>query len=540
MKADKLILGKIITLDIVNVVQEAITVKDGMIQYVGSEEIARKLCDENTEVLDYSDSFIYPGFIDAHCHGAMAGGRLAFYAALNEGQTMDEYVKLMKEYIEAHPDNDFYYGAGWIIRDKEPTAKMLDEICPDKPICLNSTDAHSMWFNTKGMEKFGINEEAIKYWGTDIIRINEDGTPTGYVSEGPVTSIIKQMGKMKTEDMEKAFLIWQNFALSQGITAYYEAGVNEHYIEVIDGLIKKGKVKLRIFAGYVLDEHDEDYVEDVRKAKELADKYNNEYFKIIGVKIFMDGVVEAHTAWMHEEYDDRPGYFGVKRFCDFDRVVELYKEAEKLGLNVHAHTIGDGAVKFAVDCIEAVQTETGNMDMRNALAHLQVVRKEDVVRLSKLNGMAIVAPLWMKHSDGYYEQSEEFIGRKRTFEGYPLKSFLDNGGMIAFHTDYPVSPEMSAHESIYTAVKRNSPNAGDFYQWNANECIGRMDAIRGLTQGPAFSVKAEDKLGILSEGYVANMCVYDKDFLNAPIEEIIDSKLLATIVDGEVLYKKED
>ena len=539
MKADKLILGNVITLDPRNPVMKAVTVKDGLVQYVGSERMARKLCDENTEVMDYGDNYIYPGFIEAHCHGAMAGPRLAFYAALNDGQTMDEYVEILKKYIDEHPDNNFYYGAGWAEKDKEPTAAMLDAICTDKPIALNSVDGHSLWFNTKGMEVFGINEEAVKTWGTDIIRVNEDGTPTGYISEGPVISILTKMGKMSDEDLKKAFLVWQDFALSQGITAYYEAGVTDHYLEIIDQLIKEGKVKLRIFAGYMLNERDEDYVVGVEKAKAAALKYNNEHMKIIGVKIFMDGVVEAHTAWMDEEYTDRPGYFGVKRFCDLDRVVELYKAANCAGLNVHQHTIGDGAVRFALDCMEEAQTQMGKMDNRNALCHLQVVRKEDVKRLCELNAIAVVAPLWMARADGYYEQSVKYIGEKRTFYGYPLKSFTDNSGIYAFHTDFPVSPEMSIPRSIFMACQRNQPDSEEFYQWNANECISREDAIKGLTAGPAYSVKAEDHLGALMIGYAANMCVYDTDFIHADIEDVPKGKLLATIIDGDVAYEAE-
>ena len=539
MKADKLILGNIVTLDPRNPILKAVTVKDGLVQYVGSERIARQLCDENTEIMDYGENYIYPGFIEAHCHGAMAGPRLAFYAPLNSGKSMDDYVRIMKDYIEVHPDNDFYYGAGWAEKEKEPTAAMLDAICPDKPIVLNSVDGHSLWFNTKGMELYGINQDMIDSWGTDIIRVNDDGTPTGYISEGPVNDILVKMGKMSDEDLKKAFLVWQDFALSQGITAYYEAGVTEHYIGIINELIKEGKVKLRIYAGFMINERDNDYVAGVRKAKALADRYNNEHFKIIGVKIFMDGVVEAHTAWMDKEYTDRPGYTGVKRFCDFDRVVELYKEAERLGLNVHQHTIGDGAVRFALDCMEAAQVQTGNMDMRNAFAHLQVMRKEDVKRLCELNGIAVVAPLWMARSDGYYEQSVRYIGEKRTFYGYPLKSFIDNSGILAFHSDYPVSPEMSVPRSIYMACQRNLPDSEDFYQWNANECISREDAIKGLTAGPAYAVKEEERLGALMIGYVANMCVYDTDFIHAPIDDIPRSRLVAAIIDGDEAYTSE-
>lgn len=537
MRAEKLITGHIVTLDPRNPIMEALTVKDGKVQYIGSLRIAKMLCDENTEIMDYGENYVYPGFIEAHCHGSLAGSRLAFYVDLTSGKCLNEYVEILKKYIEEHPDNEFYYGAGWQESEEFPNADMLDEICADKPIALNSVSGHSYWFNTKGMEQFGINKEAAEYWGADIVRVKADGTPTGFISEGPTNDITMKMNNMSKENLKKAALVWQEFALSQGITAYYEAGINEHYANVINELIEEGKWKLRVYSGYMIDEHEPDYVESARKAKAFADKINNEYLQIIGVKIFMDGVVEAHTAWTIEDYTDMPGYTGVKRFKDYDRVVELYKECAKLGLNVHQHTIGDGAVKFALDCMEKAETDTGNLDMRNALCHLQMLRKEDIKRLCDLNAIAVVAPLWMVRDDGIYEQSVKYIGEKRTFYSYPLQSFLENNGVLAFHTDFPVSPAMSIPKSIYMACQRNEPGNENFYQWNSNECISRMDAIVGLTKGPAYSVKQEDHIGMLAIGYVANMSVYDTNFLYDDLKKVVNSKLVATIIDGKEEYR---
>ena len=538
MKAEKLILGNIITLDQRWPVLKALTVKDGLVQYVGTEEMARKLCDEHTEVMDYGDNYVYPGFIEAHCHGGLAGTRLAYFADLTAGTSTAGYVEILKDYIERHPDNAFYYGAGWREIDRKPTAAMLDEICPDKPIALNSVDGHSIWFNTKGMEKFGINKEAVKKWGTDIIRVNPDGTPTGYISEGPVIAILVKMNSLSDDEVKFALMKWHDFALSLGYTAFYEAGVNEHHLKMVSELIREGKWKLREYAGYMIDEHEPDYRAKVREAKAMADKYNNEYLQVIGVKIFMDGVVEAHTAWTIDSYCDREGYTGVKRFCDFERVCDLYREAEKLGLNVHQHTIGDGAVHFALDCIEQVQTETGNMHMRNALAHLQMVTEKDIERLCALNAVAVVAPLWMyRDEEGIYNQSVCYIGDKRTFYSYPMKSFLKHSGILAFHSDFPVSTAVSIPSSIYMACKRCDPHHEVYHQWNPDECISREDAIAGLTAGPAYSVKQENHIGKLQIGYAANMSVFDKDFLYGDIEDIADAKVIATIIDGEEVYR---
>ena len=538
MKADQLILGNIVTLDQRFPVFKALTVKGGLVQYVGTEEMARKLCDEHTEVLDYGDNYVYPGMIEGHCHASLAGPRLAFFADLSAGKTLDDYIAILKDYVAAHPDNEFYYGAGWCASDWTPSAAILDEICSDKPIALNSIDAHSIWLNTKGMEKFDITRTTVEEWDTSIIRVDENGDPTGFISEGPCNSIINKMNAFADEDLKYALLKWQDFALSLGITAYYEAGATARHLEIVSQLIKEGKWKIREYAGYVINERDPDYVARVREAKAMADKYNCEYLQVIGVKIFMDGVIEAHTAWTVDPYDDQEGYTGVKRFCDFDRVCDLYRECEKLGLNVHQHTIGDGAVKFALDCLEQVETETGNMHMRSALAHVQMVQPEDIKRLCALNAVALVAPLWMyRDEEGIYSQTVRYIGDKRTFYCYPMNSFLKNSGIIAFHSDYPVSSAISLPRSIYMACKRSDPHHEVYHQWNPDECITREDALAGLTAGPAYEVYQEDHLGKLQIGYVANMTVFDKDFLHDDLEEVADSKVVATIIDGKEVYR---
>ncbi|MDO4467910.1 MAG: amidohydrolase family protein, partial [Bacillota bacterium] len=333
MKADKLILGNIYSMDGCIEPLRAMTIKDGLIQYVGNEKIARKLCDENTEVLDFGDNYIYPGFIDSHLHGLTAASRITYFADLTSGEYMTDYVKIMKDFMEKNLENHFFYGAGWREIDCKPTAAMLDAICPDKVMVLNSVDGHSVWLNSKAMEKFGVDTNMAEKWGPNIVRVNEDGTPTGYITEGPVNDITAKITLMDKEESKYALLKWQEFALSLGITAYYEAGAIEYTLQLYSELIQEGKWKIRVYCGYYIDENEPDYVAKVREAKEMADKYNCEYLQIIGVKIFMDGVVEGHTAWTIEEYDDMPGYTGVKRCSDFDRVVELYREAEKLGFN---------------------------------------------------------------------------------------------------------------------------------------------------------------------------------------------------------------
>ena len=535
MSADKLILGDIITMEPGHPRAEALTVKDGRIQFAGSEETARALCGEATEVLDYRGSFVYPGIVEGHCHPDMAGSRIKWQADLTAGESMPEYVEMMAGFIAQNPGLDEYRGAGWCERECKPTAAMLDAICPDVPVVLQSVDGHSMWLNTPGMAKYGIDAAAAEYWGTDIIRLGEDGSPTGYISEGPVNKIT--MSASYTDDQrDAAYLAWQDFAFEHGLTACLHAGITESTCRIYERLEKSGKLKIRTYGVFMVDEHVEDYVDQVRVAKELAERYNSEHFKVVGIKIFMDGVVEAHTAWMCEGYEDDPDNTGVKRMCDFDRVSDLYAAAGEAGMFVHAHTIGDGAVKFAVDCIEAAEKRTGNFSARHALCHLQVVRSEDVRRMADLRISPVVAPLWVPVHPLYYPQAVEWIGAQRAAAMYPIRSFVDCGAPVTFHTDYPVSTDMDVPRSVYCAVLRTTPEFGEAGVHLPSERISREQSLAALTSEAAYSMWQEDEIGMVAPGYVANLTVFDSDFLLDDIERVGASKLVATIVDGEVVY----
>ena len=176
------------------------------------------------------------------------------------------------------------------------------------------------------------------------------------------------------------------------------------------------------------------------------------------------------------------------------------------------------------------------MDQRNAFAHLQVVAPEDIKRMSEYNVIAVVPPLWAPREKSYGKLELEYLGPDREGNCYPIKSFLDAGAKITFHSDYPVSPIMSMPQSIYAAVKRYQ-TLEECEPRNLKESIGVMDALKAMTINTAYQFGQEDHLGSLEIGKVANMVVYDVDFLNDDIEKIPDAKLISTIVDGEVVYR---
>ena len=539
-QADTLILGNIITMDENKPRARAVAAAQGKIVYVGGEETARSLCADDAVVLDYGDNYVYPGFLEAHCHPGGAGARAIGQANLLPGKSIDEYVQITADYIAANPGRELYTGANWMERDRMPDARDLDAICPDVPVVLQTGDGHSMWLNTAALERFGIDRACAEKWGPAVVRLREDGTPTGYISEGPVFDIMKAIAY--TREQMKGFLLWfQDFMLSMGFTGAYDAGYevfNAEELQAFAELDAEGKLKMQITGGMMTEDNSDTPEDDAERIAQAAAKLNSDHLRIIGAKGFSDGVVEAHTGWLKEEYADQAGYTGVKRWSDHGKMVRLLKALDAHGLNIHVHTIGDGASGFMIDAIEEAQAATGNYDMRNALAHLHVVDPADRARIADNNIVACVGLMWSGASGIAYEQEIKYLGSERVKNTYPGQSIIDLGGMVVNHSDYPVALAVGVPLGVYMSVLRGMPTFPADTRRNVEvEGMSRMDALRGMTTNVAYMWHAEDRMGSLSIGKLANMAVFDKDFLADDIEDIAWARCLATIVDGEQVYE---
>ena len=543
-KEQLLLVGNVITMDEANPTAEAIMVQDGVITFVGSQDDARKLCNKNTVIKDYGTASIYPGFLEAHTHGVLASDRFQqadlTEVTYREGEVvMDDYVEAMKQFMEENPGLPMYKGAGWVIKDKEPDAAMLDAICPDVPMLLNTEDGHSMWINSAAMKKYGIDAEAAQKYGTDCVRVDANGNPNGYLSENPAIELLGKISMTKDE-CKKGLLLWQERAFSFGFTGVTEAGLGlgcEYAAEAYQELCDEGLWKLRTYANLVVDENVPDAKLDSALNQVLAmhNKHNGEYFKVIGTKVFMDGVIEAHTGWLEEEYSDQPGYYGLKRCPESSRVAKIVAFNNKNGMNVHFHSIGDAATRTAVEGISQAVAETGIKDGRNAISHLQVVNPRDFQAFTDNDIIAVVAPLWVGKFPIEYDITCSYIGDRADTEYY-IKSFFDIGCKVNFHTDYPITNSMSAPQSIYMSTTRTQPALGAEGVHNPSECITRQQALQAMTTGVAYQWREEDRQGSITVGKIANFAVFDTDFVNDDLDKLWDSQTKATYVDGKVVY----
>jgi len=544
MMKQTIIFGNIITVDEKKPFAKAALVKNGVFAYVGSAEEVRKLACSDAQVLDYGDNYVYPGFLESHCHGHLAGYRAIGQADLMQAgfTNYPKYREIIKEFIAKNPQRQFYMAAGWVENEEYVTKAYLDEICSDKPLIMQTGGGHSMLLNTKAMQWAGIDAAYAKKWGYDLVHVDKDGEPDGYICEGPVFEITPKI-PTSLEEIKEYLLAWQEIALKSGFTAVGDAGVeivHRDAPKAFKELQEEGKLKLRTFAWmYVTDNIADPKAEIARIAAQRAE-LGGEYFNIIGPKAFLDGVTEAHTGWQNQDYLDEPGYHGAERFNDHDKMVELIVEANKEGMSVHVHSEGGGATHYMLGCIEDAEKITGNMDQRNVLAHLHFVTDEDVHRMAATGSVPAVPPLWTPKAPGMYEQEVAYVGKELADQAYPIKSFYDAGANVVFHSDYPVSPMMDIKLSFYTAEKRNVPKelyGGAMSPRNLDEAISREQSLRAMTINVARQFHQEHRMGSVEFGKIANMTVFDCDFLHDDIEKVGKANIIATIVDGEEVYK---
>ncbi|EST35789.1 amidohydrolase [Streptomyces roseochromogenus] len=517
----------------------AVAVTGGRITAVGGDEL-RDLAGPGTEVVDLAGRLLLPGFQDAHVHPVPAGLELA-QCDLSGTPTAEESVAAVRAYADAHPEREWILGGGWSMEafaGGTPTKELLDAVVPDRPVYLPNRDHHGAWVNSRALRLAGIDRDTPDPADGRIER-DASGEPSGTLQEGAMQLVGRLTPPATPADRLAALLHAQRHLHALGITAWQDALVGDFLgmddpAEAYLAAVRDGSLTARVVGALWWDRG-----RGAEQIPELVEKraaLSQGRFRAGTVKLMLDGVAENGTAALLDPYLDRCGCATANRgksFIDPAQLPKYVTELDALGFQCHFHALGDRAVRDALDAVEAARAANGPGDTRPHLAHLQVVHPDDVPRFARLGATANIQPLWAAHEPQMDELTIPFLGPERAAWQYPFGALLRSGARLAAGSDWPVSSP-DPLQGVHVAVNRIEPG-GTGPVFLPEERLGLADALTAYTAGSAY-VNHLDDTGRVAVGALADLVVLDRDPFAGPPEEIAETGVALTYVDGERVY----
>lgn len=524
--------GSVFTADTASTVVEAVAIRDGRISWVGPADEAEAQAGPETQVLDLEGRTVVPGFQDAHLHPA-EGGLSALRCDLHGTDSREACLETIARYAAEHPDLDWIVGTGWSIDSfagGTPSRADLDAVVPDRPAFFDNRDGHDGWANTVALAAAGISHETPDPPGGRIERL-ESGEPQGTLHEDAMHIVMKLLPPTTHEEWERAILGAQAQHHALGITAWQDARVEADTLAAYRSLAERGELTMRVEGNLLWDrERGDEQLEDLLELRSVGSVGR---LRIRGAKIFADGVLENFTGALLEPYIGTDNY-GISMVApeDLERIVTLLDARD---FQVHMHTIGDRAVRDALDAVQAAQEANGRRDMRHHLAHLQLVHPDDLPRFAELGVVANVSPYWACRSGYVEELTEPFIGPERSARMYPFGSLLRAGARLAFGSDWTVSTANPLLE-IEVAVTRIAPDTRWLEPLLPEEGLDLATALTTFTAGSAYVNFLEGETGTLEPSKAADLVVLDRDVLDPGTGPIGDASVMLTLLAGEAVY----
>ncbi len=542
MPADLILQNAVVhTVDAVRRTADAVAVEGGRIVAVGTADEVAGVRGPTTRVVDLGGAMVLPGFQDAHCHLGMSG-----YATtrcdLSSSRGADEHLRRIAAYCRAHPDREWIVGGGWSMSDFPggiPTAAALDAIVPDRPAVLPNRDYHGAWVNSRALALAGVTAATPDPPGGRIER-DAHGAPIGTLQEQAMHLVLDRAPAPTHADRVEGIRAAEDYYFSLGITACQDALVDGEWQAAYEQLARAGELRLRVRGSLEWRPGG-----DERQVAELVERRASGTVGRLAcgnVKFFHDGVVENRTAAMLDPYLDADGRptdeHGLDQYPlpELERFVRLC-DAE--GFGVHIHTIGDRAVRESLDVLEAAIRANGRRDARHQLAHVQFAHPDDVPRFGALGVIANVTPLWARLEAYVIELTIPFVSARASAGMYPFASILRAGGALAFGSDWSVSTPDPLHQ-LATAVARVDPDSDVTEALLPGERIDLDAAIAAQTMGAAHACSIDDRTGSIEVGKLADLVVLDRDLHQLAPAEYIEASVVATLVEGDVMYAAAD
>jgi predicted amidohydrolase YtcJ len=531
--------GIIYTVDQKQSTAEAVAIRTGRIEYVGTDSGSARYIGKSTRVIDLGHRLVLPGFIDSHAHPPSAY-KTYFELNLKGLQTVEQYEKAIREFVASHPDAKFIRGRGWsntLFTKTGPDRKLLDAIVSSVPVRLASEDGHSKWVNSKALELAKITRSTPDPEGGVIERDPATGEPTGTLREAAADLVADLFPDYTSEELMQGLEAYQTMALAFGITTAHDASIDVPGNEVpaYEALEKDGRLRMRFRASIYVDPVNG--LAQVRTLVEERKKHAGPLFQTNSAKIYVDGVVEGSTAYLKENYKHLPNFRG-KLLCTQDELNLLCAELQKNSFQIHVHAIGDAGTAATLDAIAFAEQKSGKRDGRHSITHLQLVDPVDIARFKELGVVALPQPYWFMKDDYYYNIQVPYLGQKRADAEYPMESFFRAGVTVASASDYPVTIPCNPLVAIQTGITRSKPETTDAPEvlW-PEERASLEQMIASFTINGAYANFLENETGSLEAGKSADLIVLDKNLFSIPATDIQNAKVLLTLFGGKEAYK---
>jgi predicted amidohydrolase YtcJ len=508
---------------------QAIAVSGNKIIAVGTDAQIRTLVGRKTRLIDAGGKLIVAGFNDAHVHFLETGQQLSS-VDLRSAKTPQEFVQRIKDFAAKSPKGRWILGGQW---DHEnwtpnnlPTAALIDAATPDNPVFINRLDGHMSLANSLAMKLAGVDKNVKDVAGGEIVR-DVSGNPTGIFKDAATVYIDKVIPAPSFEQQVEAALAMTDHAASLGVTSVQDmsAGTN---VGAYQELLRRGTLKTRVYGCSPLNDYKRWENTGVRYA------FGDSMLRVGCLKGYADGSLGSTTAWFFDPYLDAPNSSGLAMADVTTMMRQTIQDADKTGLQVRIHAIGDRANATILDHYQAVDKANGSNERRFTIEHAQHLRQEDIKRFGAMKVVASMQPFHIL-DDGRWAWKR--LDERRLKGTYAFRSLLDSGAVLAFGSDSPVAP-LNPLFGVYGAVTRRTLDDKNPNGWIPEQKISVEEAVRGFTWGSAYAEFQENWKGTLEVGKLADFVVLSDDIFTIDPVKIKDVMVLKTIVDGKIVFER--
>lgn len=510
---------------------EAVAVRDGRIIAVGGSSEIRALAGPGTRVIDLAGRRVAPGFNDAHVH-FLDGGQGLASVQLRDAGTEEEFSLRIGKFAAKLPKGRWILNGNWDHENwtpaRLPTRQLIDAVTPDNPVFINRLDGHMALANSLALKLAGVTRATQDPPGGTIVR-DQNGDPAGVLKDAAMGLVYRVIPPPDEAQMIEAIRAAMRYAAENGVTSVQDMSASPALLPVYQKLLRDGELTVRISGHQPLPQWEKLAAVGIRAG------FGSDKLRIGALKGFADGSLGSTTALFFEPYLDDPKTSGLPSDEMFpeSRMLENIAGADKAGLQVAVHAIGDRANRIILDQFAEAVRRNGERDRRFRIEHAQHLRPEEIKRFASQKVIASMQP-YHAIDDGRW--AENRIGPERAKGTYAFRSLLDAGAVLAFGSDWYVAP-MEPLMGIYAAVTRRTLDGRRPDGWVPEQKITVAEAVRAFTLGSAYASFDEKIKGSIEPGKLADMVVLSDDIFSIDPATINKVKVVITVFDGRVVYE---